>query len=354
MEGKDGRTERATPKKRRKEREEGKLCMSQEINSMLILLLGVIALRWSVPAMFRRLNGFFAELTRFERIGDWTARSASEAYSQGALFVWSLLAPLLLIVMGAAVVASMAQTKPYFSMKALKWKWSSLNPVKGVTKLFSTESLVKLGITLLKMTVLSTVVYLFVRREIPVISSLNQFTLSDSIRWMFLLVFKIAILVACLHGIIALLDWSHKKYQYEKGMMMTKDEVKDERKQEETSPAVKRAQMRKMRELSLSRIIAAVPKASVIVTNPTHVAVALQYDPKTMTAPKVTAKGLNFLAQRIKAIAAEHNVPIVERPEVARALYKHVDVGREIPAKFYEAVAAVLAFLHKIGKGIAV
>ncbi len=354
MEGKDGRTERATPRKRSKEREEGKVCLSPEITSMLALLLGVIALRLSAPMMFRRWAILFMELTRFERLGEWTARDAGEAFGEGAVFVWSLMSPLLLVLMGAAIVSNMAQTKPFFSMKTLKWKWSSLNPVKGVTKLFSMESLVKLGITLLKLMVLSAVVFLYTRRQWPVVTSLHRYSVPDSAVWMFSFVFRIAILVACLHVVIAAIDWAHKKYQHEKGMMMTKDEVKDERKQEETSPMVKRAQMKKMRELTLSRMIAAVPQASVVIANPTHVAIALQYEPDKMSAPKVTAKGLDFLAQRIKKIAAEHNVPIVERPETARALYKHVEVGQEIPAKFYEAVAAILAFLHKLGKGIAV
>ncbi len=354
MEGKEGQTERATAKRRGKERRKGNLCMSQEITSMVVLLMGILILRFTSGWVWWRLTAFFANIASFDGVGEWSAQSAGHAFAQGTKFVGILLAPLLSTVVCASVVANMAQTKPYFSTETLKWKWSALNPVKGFKKLFSLKSLVDLGVTLLKLSFITVSIIFVVRPEKDVFMSLSQVTVIEAVRWMFLLVFKIALWVACLHVIIAILDWSFKKYKHEKGMMMTKQEVKDEFKQTERSPLVKKAQMRKMRALSLSRMIAAVPQASVIITNPTHVAVALQYDPKNMGAPKVTAKGLDFLALRIRKIAEEHKVPIVERPEVARALYKHVEVGGEIPGKFYEAVAGILAYLHKIGKGIKV
>ncbi|MFH0880877.1 MAG: EscU/YscU/HrcU family type III secretion system export apparatus switch protein, partial [Lentisphaerota bacterium] len=128
-------------------------------------------------------------------------------------------------------------------------------------------------------------------------------------------------------------------------------EVEDERKQQEPSPIVRNAQRKKMREMSFMRMMAAVPKASVVITNPTHVAVALEYDAENMNAPKVVAKGLRLVAQRIKSIAREHNIPVIERPEVARDLYKHVKIGQEIPGRFYSVIAEILAYLFKIGQG---
>jgi flagellar biosynthetic protein FlhB len=176
--------------------------------------------------------------------------------------------------------------------------------------------------------------------------------LAASTRWLFLLVYRLALTVCVAAIAIAALDWILKKRQYEKSIMMTKQEIRDEFRQNESSPLVRKAMVRRMRQLTVSRMMAAVPNANVIVTNPDHVAVAIEYDARTMSAPKVTAKGLRLMAERIKKVAREHNVPIVRRPETARALYKYVKVGHQVPSQFFRAVAEVLAYLHKLGRHV--
>ncbi len=352
MEGKNGKTERATSKKRKKEREEGNLCLSPEINSVGVLVLGIIGLRLSVPGIWERLHVITAQLLGFNNLGAWDVSYIRGLIASILIMVSVTLAPLVLLVMLGSIIGNMAQTGPYFSAKTMKLKFSALNPTKGVKKLVNAQSLVKLPTSLLKIGLIVFVAWLFMRTRFGILLSMSRFGLPSSVAWIMKTVYGIAITVSLVFIFIALIDWAVRKYKHEQGMMMSKQEVKEERKQEQISPLVKRAQMKKMHEFSLMRMMAAVPKASVVVTNPTHVAVALEYTSDDMDAPKVTAKGMRHVAQRIKKIARENNVPIVEKPEIARALYKDVEIGREIPAKFYEAVAEILAYLYKLGKGI--
>jgi flagellar biosynthesis protein FlhB len=352
MEGKDGRTERATPKKRKKEREEGNLCVSPEIISMATLLLGIISLRIACPSIWQKLQMLMADAFRFQHLTNWTSENAGLWFWRGMAFLTGIIASVAIPVAIGAVVASMAQTRPYFSWKAAKWKFSKVNPVKGIKNLFNMQSIVKLFLGIFKVTIIVVTAYILLHKDFFILLSLSQFSGEGSLQWILMLIYKLALTVVALFVILAAIDYIFKKYKYEQSLMMTKQEVKEERKQEEISPHVRRKQISKMREFSLMRMMAAVPQANVVITNPTKVAVAIQYDSNAMDAPKVTAKGLRLIAERIKKIARENNVPIVERPPTARALYKHVKVGQSVPPKFYKAVAQVLAYLHKIGRSI--
>jgi flagellar biosynthesis protein FlhB len=351
LEGKDGRTERATPRKRSQERNRGNMCISQEVTALLTLACGVLGVRLAVPDMYRYFLEDMRELFSFARLADcWTGKSVQEWTMQGGQMAGLVMAPILCGVLIGAVSGSMMQTKPYFSMGAFRMKLGGLNPVKGFSKLFSVQSAINMGLSLLKVMLIVFVAWKVLASEIAVLYMLPQMSGALSVKWVLGLVFKLVCWVLALFIVVALLDWIWKKRQYEKGIMMTKEEVKDEHKQQEVSPVVKRALSKRMRELSMLRMMSAVPNASVVITNPTHVAVALQYDPEKMDAPRVVAKGLRLVAERIKQVARKHNVPVIEKPELARAIYKSVKVGRQIPSNFYEAVATVLAYLHKLGR----
>ena len=349
MEGKDGRTERATPKRRGEERKKGNLCVSQEITTVFVLVLGLLGIRFAVPMIYARLSQLIMEIGRLPLGGQWDASTFQSWFVNGIMFVGMLLAPVVVPVMIGSVIANMGQVGPYYSVKTLKWKFNALNPIKGVKKLFSVQSILKLFISLLKMGLIIFVIYLVIRSQLPMFIGLQQIPPDQSVSWLLKLLFKIVMIITILFISIAILDWCMKKYRHEKGMMMTKQEVKDERKQQEISPEVKKNQMKKMREFSLMRMMAEVPKADVIVTNPTHVSIALRYDNDSMGAPKVVAKGLRLVALRIREIAKEHNIPIIERPALARGIYKHVKVGHEIPGQFYNAVAELMAYLYRMG-----
>ena len=351
MEGKDGRTERATPKRRNEERKKGHLCVSPEITTVLVLLLGALGIRYAVPNIMDQLHGLYIEVLRAPLGGSWSADIVQHWFIVGAFLIAIMVLPIVLPVMIAAVAANMAQTGPYLSFDAIHFNLKAINPVKGAKNLFSTHSITTFLLSMLKASLVLWVIYLVTRRRIIDLIGLMSLSVPDGVQWTFMLIFRMTIAVACLFILIASLDWVLRKYRHEKGMMMTKKEVEDERKQQEPSPVVRSAQRKKMRELSFQRMMAAVPKASVVITNPTHVAVALEYDATSMGAPKVTAKGLRLVAERIKRIAREHGIPVLERPEVARDMYKNVKVGQEIPARFYGVIAEILAYLYKMGQG---
>lgn len=351
MEGKEGRTEPATPKRRNERREKGELCISTEVETVAVLFFGFLGLRWAVPEIGGQLTRLLTEINSIPVGADvvWDATQIYNWFKNGGVFMGMLLAPIVVPAALAAIVANIAQTGPFLSMKTLEPKWGGLNPINGVKQLFSLNSLYKLGMSLLKILLIVTVLYVVLRRQIPALMSVSTWPLESFGPWLLGLLFFTAITVVVVFIVLAAIDYVYQHRKYEQGMMMTKKEVEDEHKNQELPAVVKSAQHKKMRELTLARMMAAVPTASMVVTNPTHVAVALQYDPEKMSAPVVTAKGLRLVAERIKQLAREHGVPILEKPEIARSLYKHVKVGQTIPSQFFGAVAEILAYLYKLG-----
>jgi flagellar biosynthetic protein FlhB len=352
MEGKDGRTEFATQRKREDERRKGNLCVSQEVTSLCVLLLGVVALRYAVPTMFAHIHSFFTGITRFNVHEPWTIDLVCNGFATGCLGMAAMMAPFLVPVMLGSVIGNMVQTGPFFSMEAWKMGFSNMSPTKGMKQLCSTQAVGQLFMGVLKMVVVVLTAYLVCHDQVSFLIGLQDVDLISSARWLFLLIYRLALMVCVAAIVIAAVDWIMKKRQYEKSIMMTKQEIRDEFRQQEASPLVRKAMMRRMRQMTVSRMMAAVPNASVIITNPDHVAVAIEYDAKTMSAPKVTAKGVRLMAERIKKVARENNVPIVRRPETARALYKYVKVGHPVPSQFFRAVAEILAYLHKLGRHV--
>jgi len=352
MEGKDGKTEKATPKKRKEEREKGNVCNSQEVVTVITLLIGFFALRLFVPGFYEEARSSMSSAFSFERLQHWDAAYITAWLGNSMGSLGKLMSVLLIPITFAGVISSMVQTGPMYCPEALEWKFSSLNPVNGLKSLFSMQSVVNMLISIVKVALVVYVAYMVFQDQFMTMLGLANVPVGAAAAWMFSTIFTLTMKVMAVFVIVAALDWWYRWTKYEKGIMMTKQEVQDETKQQDVNPVVKKAQHKKFRELSLLRMMSEVPNATVVVTNPTHVAIAIQYDPDKMAAPKVVAKGLRLVAQRIKEIARENNVPVIEKPELARALYKHVKLGSEIPSKFYEAVASVLAYLHKIGRGL--
>ncbi len=351
MEGKDGRTERATPKRRREAREKGNLCFSNEVVTVSSLFIGFIAFRIALPYIGDSLINLWNYVMQMP-VGaneNWSGAHMQEWFIKGAGFCAAIILPIALPVMVAGIIASMAQTGPYFSLGPLEWKFAFINPVNGLKQLFSPTTLFSVGTAILKVLLISIVCYILLRERFLILPTMLTSEPELSFGWLFRFIFRLAITVVVLFILIAALDYIFKWYRYEKSLMMTKKEVEDERKNQELPSIIRGAQRRKMQELTLTRMMAAVPRSTVVITNPTHVAVALEYHPETMNAPRVVAKGLRLVAQRIKEIARENNIPIVEKPEVARELYKTVKVGREVPSKLFGAVAEILAYLYKLG-----
>ncbi len=351
MEGKNGQTEKATSRRRGKERERGNLPVSHEVLSVAVLTAATVMLRVMFPGF---LSGT-RRMMEFSYLGTsagehWSGIWLQEMYWHGLGAVLLALAPLLGFVMFVGVAASMAQTGPYFSWGAFHaGGLQALNPMRGAKRLFSVRSTTTLLLTLLKLVLIIGIIALVWKGQWDKVAQLPAFGLPASVAWVVSRIYVTLMSVCVFAIVVAVIDAIMTRRRHERGMMMTKHEVKDERKQYEVKPEVKKAQFRKMRQLTTSRLIAAVPNATVVVTNPTHVSVALKYDPATMDRPKVVAKGLRLQAKRIRELARAHGVPVVERPVLARALYKSVPVGRFIPSALFGGVAEVLAYLHRLG-----
>jgi len=263
-----------------------------------------------------------------------------------------ILLPVMLTVTILALASTVAQVGLLFTVRPITPSLDKLNPINGLKRMFSARSAVQLLMGVAKMLVLSAVAYWTLKGRLARLAgvSLLPHQAVAEVTVDFLLTLGIR-LTTCLL-VLAIIDWIYQRMQYEKDLRMTKQEVREELKRMDGDPHVKRRRREIQMQLALQRIRSAVPKADVVVTNPTSFAVAIQYDARTMNAPKVTAKGADLLAQRIRELAILHGVPIVERPPLARALYRTVEVGQEIPAQFYRAVAEVLAYVYELaGRG---
>jgi len=326
--------------------------LSQEVSSVAVLLAATLLLRFGFPGYLSGTRHMMEATMRDVPVGaHWSGTWVQEMYWRGLGGVLAALAPFLGGITLAGVAASIGQTGPYFSWGAFQsGGLKALNPVTGFKRLFSMKAVTTLFMTLAKILLIGLVIGWYWRSRWPVLARLPEMELIPVVGWVGRNVFVTVLLVVLLTIILAAIDMVTSRRRHARGMMMTKQEVKDERKQYEMPPAVKRKQFKKMRELTMARMIAEVPAATVVVTNPTRVAVALRYEPSRMDAPKVVAKGLRLRAARIRALAEAHGVPILERPSLARSLYATVPVGRDIPGSLFEAVAEVLAYLHRLGR----
>jgi len=340
------RNEQASPKRREEARSKGQVAQSREAVSAVILLSCTILFYFGAGGMVERLM----DLTRWTlRECGTTAVSLTNIHS--LLWGWSwklllILGPVLLTVVAAGLLANYLQIGFVFSTEALAPKFDKIDPLKGFQRLLTLRSLVELFKSILKMTVVAAVVWHTLKDEMPKLIPLMEESVWGILLYTGRVTFKILITTCWILIVLAILDYMYQRWEYEKGLRMSKQEVKDEYKQTEGNPAVKGRIRRIQREAARRRMMAAVPKADVVITNPTHLAVAVRYDPEKMYAPTVVAKGAGFVAEKIREIAGAHGVPVVENKPVAQLLYKTVDVDRAIPEDLYRAVAEILAYVY--------
>jgi len=340
------RTEQASPKRREEARNKGQVAKSPEVASAAILLACSIFFYFGSGGMVEGLM----ELTRGTlRESGTTAVSLNTINALIWGWTWKLflvMAPLLLTVVITGFLANYLQIGFIFSTETLVPKFEKIDPIKGFQRLASLRSFVELIKSLLKMAIITVVVWFTLKDELQ-----NMIPLMEESLWGILLYtgrisFKILITTCWILIVLAILDYLYQRWEFEKGIRMSRQEVKDEYKQTEGDPHVKSRIRRIQREAARKRMMANVPKADVVITNPTHLAVAIRYDPENMYAPTVVAKGAGFVAERIREIAAAHRVPVIENKPVAQLLYKTVDVDQAIPEDLYRAVAEILAYVY--------
>ena len=343
------KTEKATPKKRRDERKKGNVFMSKDAIavvgllgtfSVLFLLTGTIA-EETVRFMTLCFNTMGQE---YREVGSLTGELAV----QGLASVAKAVGPVALIAILCAVAATFAQTRFLVTTEPLKPKFSKLNPIQGFKRLFSLKSLVETAKNLIKIAILLFIVYLSVRDMFFDSPNYLYTDLSASISHLIETAWTMVIRIVIAFVAVAAVDFFYQRWDYEKNMMMTKDEVKEEYKQMEGDPKVKGKIKEIQRRRAMQRMMQQVPGADVVIRNPTHFAVALRYRPEEDYAPIVLAKGQDSIAMRIVEIAEENKIAVIENVPLARALYAETELNQFIPPSLYEAVAEVLVYIFKL------
>jgi len=342
------RTERATPKRRSDARKKGQIAKSREVSSVTVLLAGLLILYFGGSYFSGQLSTFMAQ--SFRQIGMITITPGNihGVKNQLLLSIGVILAPFLGVVVVVAVMSNYVQVGGFWSWKLIEPDPAKVFSLRGFRRIFSMQALTELLKSMGKILIVGGMGYYTIKKQMPHILPLMDQEIGTIARYIFSVSFDIFLNTILVMILLAGLDYIYQRWNYEKALRMSRQEVKDEGKQTEGDPLVK-ARMRSMqRDLARRRMMAEVPKADVIITNPTHIAVALLYISGEMDAPKVVAKGAGFVAEKIRAVGQENGVPTVENKPLAQILYKTVEVGQMIPATVYHLVADVLAFAYRV------
>lgn len=342
----DEKTEPATPRRRHEARQGGQVARSQDIPAAVLLLFGFLALAIFGAPLWHTL----VAIIRTALTPDAPADLDRAFPFAMAAFVEVLkrLAPILVILFLAILLSMLAQVGLLFTIKPLIPTLSKINPLKGLQRLFSIRSVMVAMINFGKLLVVGLVAYLTLSNSAAAIIYASTFAFRDVFLLGWDLLFTLSMRMAAVLLIMSLFDYAWQRYKHERDMRMTKQEVKDEFRSMDGDPQIKRRRRQVQLQIAMQRLQTDVPKADVVVTNPTHVAVAIAYDNETMMAPKVVAKGADEVALRIRQIAARNSIPIVERKALARGIFEAVEVGEFIPERFYRAIAEILAYVYEL------
>lgn len=341
------KTEKATPKKRRDQRKEGNVLQSKEIVTAASVLGIFASMRLLAGFMIKNMLNYTQR--SFESVGNTevTTDTVMAIFVDVITVVALVVLPICAVAMVLGIIPTIAQTRGLFTMKALRPKFSRLNPLEGIKKLFSAQAFIGIFKGLIEVIIIIYMVYNEISDRMPRILSLMDTGIMQGLAYAALCIFDIVMLICVVLVFVAAADFLFQWWQFEKKLKMSKQEVKEEFKQMEGDPQIKSKIKQRQQQMAQSRMMQDVPSADVIIRNPTHYAVALKYDQDKNRAPQVVAKGKDYLALKIVQIGEENGVYTMENPPLARALYAQVDLGREIPFELYDAVAEVLTVVYK-------
>jgi len=343
-----------TPRRREQAREEGNVAKSQDLASALILLIAVVLLMTQGKAICVLIYSFAVENLSGDSFLTLEHQSDIVPYFIAAVFQFTRqLAIFFSLLVGAAVLVNLAQVGFLWLPKKLAFKPSHLDPIKGFGRIFSMQSVMRLVMGIVKIVICSIVAFFAVIKDIDQILGLIELSDGQISMFLFQTILWVALKMAVALVILAILDYMYQKWKHERDLRMTTQEIREEMKNTLGNPEILQRRRQLQREMAQQRMGQSVPQADVVVTNPTELAVALRWDEKTMKAPIVLAKGAGLLAQRIRRIALEHGIPIVERKPLAQALYKSVEIDQPVPNEYWSAVAEVLAYVYRLkGKNL--
>ena len=346
------KTEEPTQRKKEESRKKGQVAKSAELSSVFVILAAFVALKTSGSYMYGKLAGYmryiFGELNVR---GDFSIESIQWVILNAGIVFLETVMPVLLAVLVVSVTVSFLQVGFNFAPELIMPQFSRLNPISGFGRIFSKRSVVELLKSLLKITVVGYFIYRYLREETIRIPALMMSELEASFAVLAAIIYDLAFQIAMVILVLAILDYGYQWWEHMQNLKMSKQEVKEEMKQTEGNPQIKGKIREKQRAMAMRRMMSEVPKADVVITNPTHFAVAIKYE-AGMEAPAVIAKGSDFIAQRIREIAKENDVTIVENKPLAQALFKNAEIGDLIPPDLYKAVAEVLAYVYRLKRKI--
>ncbi len=343
------KTEAPTPRRKQEARADGNIARSTDLTAAFMLLAAVLALNILGTRMIQALGQTTRVLLNGEHLSNPTRiEGLGESVYYSAYMFAIALGPIVLVVAAIGLLTSLGQVGFLLTLKPLEPNFGKLSPLKGVANLFSMRAAMRLVMSVFKVILIAGVAIWFVIKDMPRILHIAEMTVPQAFAASGTVVYGLALKLALLLLVMAIIDYAFQRWQHEQDLKMSKQDVKEEMKRMEGDPMVKQRRTRVARQLAMQRIAQAVPKADVIVTNPTHYSIALQYDTDTMRAPKVIAKGADFMAMRIRQIALAHGIPLVERKPLAQALYRGVEIGEEVPAEHYAAVAEILAYVYRL------
>lgn len=344
------KTEQPTQKRLDKAKEKGQVVQSQEFPAVICVAALVLVLAMTAPSLLKWFvaqlqQGFICTPGVFDG-----AESFAAYFDRIILSSLKVMFPMLTALVAASIVSTVVVSGFNFSMHPLEPKLDALDPVKGFSKLFDAKALVKLGISVAKIIVVSLIVWWYFKSKVDAMAAIRWGWSAQILSMTCKLILGLLIRICTVLVVIAVIEVIFQKWKFNKDQMMTKQEIKQEHKESNGSPEQKGRIRRIQMEMSQNRMLQAIPTADVVIVNPTHVAVVLKYDPATMDSPQMVAKGKDHLADKIREIARSYGVPIIRKPELARTIYKTVKTGHVVPGQLFTAIAEVLAMVYRLRK----
>ncbi|GAW92933.1 flagellar biosynthesis protein FlhB [Calderihabitans maritimus] len=344
------KTEEATPHRRQEVRKKGQVAKSTDLNASVVLMTVVLLLFMLQDYYIDQLSRYFTYLLSDNLQGQLSEANLGALATHTTVLFFKLTAPIFGVAIMAGLAVNLAQVGFLHSPEVIKPKLQNINPAEGFKRIFSRRSLVELVKAVLKVTIISLIILGLIKNRFQDLLLVVQADLYQGLALVNEVLFRTVGGVVLAFLVLALVDFVYQKFEFRQRIKMTRHEVKEELKQTEGDPHIRSRLREKQRELARHRMMQKVPEATVVITNPTHLAVALRYERKEMDAPVVVAKGAGSVARRIVEIAEEHEVPVVENKPLAQVLYRDVEIGEEIPPELYQAVAEVLAMLYSLKK----
>ena len=342
------KTEKATPQKRQESKRKGQVARSQEVPAALIMLGGILLLKYFGGWMLDQILAIY-QINFTQYIGwEWSPSNVRTLFEQMTVNAMKIMAPIMAVGMVFGFLGNYIQVGSMFTTEPLQMKLERMDPIKGAKKIFSMRSLVELLKSLLKIAIISFAAFSVLWAEKGELFLLSQKSIGYSLSFIGALVIQMALVAATILLILAIMDYMYQKYEFEKGIRMSKQDIKDEYKKADGDPLIKQKIKERQRQMSMNRMIQDLPNADVLITNPTHYAIAIKYDAETMEAPMVIAMGKDHLALKIKEKAKELEIVTMENKPLARALYNQVEVGDYVPEDLFLAVAEVLAYIYRL------